>query len=166
MWKDAVMSQCEIVSGQSGFEPGTSRTRGRVESTRLQSDMDLKRRTSLLRKPSYWYTPYWCVSAPPAPCMFQNCFPHSQGWRRNLTCSSARRHSISLPRRFFENKRRARHSPRSFLAYFPNFEGTKVSLCYRHAVCIPLPINFWMPEPVFVKFDIDIMASEPISTAY
>jgi hypothetical protein len=32
-------------------------------------------------------------------------------------------------------------------------------------LCIP-PINFWMPEPIFMKLGVYIMASEPTSTAY
>jgi hypothetical protein len=36
-----------------------------------------------------------------------------------------------------------------------------VSLC----LCIP-PINFRMPEPMFIKLGIYILAPEPISTAY
>jgi hypothetical protein len=36
----------------------------------------------------------------------------------------------------------------SFLAFFP-----KVGLCVLHPVCVspPPPINFWMPEPLFMK---------------
>jgi hypothetical protein len=36
------------------------------------------------------------------------------------------------------------------------------------SVClwIPLPINFWMPEPVFMKLGTHIMAPEPIPAAY
>jgi hypothetical protein len=36
------------------------------------------------------------------------------------------------------------------------------------SVClwIPLPINFWMPEPIFMKLGIYIVVSELISTAY
>jgi hypothetical protein len=33
-------------------------------------------------------------------------------------------------------------------------------------VCESRPINFWMPEPILIKFDMHIMAPEPISTAY
>jgi hypothetical protein len=52
------------------------------------------------------------------------------------------------------------------LAYFPYFEKIKVSLCYLHAhgVSPPPPINFWMPEPNFMK--LGIMAPEPFSMAY
>jgi hypothetical protein len=32
-------------------------------------------------------------------------------------------------------------------------------------VCIPT-INFWMPEPIFMKLGMYIMAPEPIATAY
>jgi hypothetical protein len=32
-------------------------------------------------------------------------------------------------------------------------------------LCIP-PINFWIPEPIFMKLGMYIMAPEPISTAY
>jgi hypothetical protein len=40
-----------------------------------------------------------------------------------------------------------------FLAYFP-----KVRLCDLHPVCVSVcpPINFWMPESVFIKFIIYI----------
>jgi hypothetical protein len=50
----------------------------------------------------------------------------------------------------------------AFLAYFP-----KVGLCDLHAVCVPVnspppPINFWMPEPIFIKPGMYIMPPEPI----
>jgi hypothetical protein len=53
--------------------------------------------------------------------------------------------------------------------YFPYFEVIKeclwdhlsLSLC----LCIPR-INFWMPEPVFMKLDMYIMAPEVVLTAY
>jgi hypothetical protein len=51
--------------------------------------------------------------------------------------------------------------------YFPYFEKIKVGLCDLHAVCVsPLPINFSMAEPIFMKIYVYIMTSEPISTAY
>jgi hypothetical protein len=44
-----------------------------------------------------------------------------------------------------------------FLAYFP-----KVDVCNLHPVCIsPPPINLSMPEPIFMKFGMYIMATEP-----
>jgi hypothetical protein len=30
----------------------------------------------------------------------------------------------------------------------------------------PSPVNFWMPEIIFIKLGMYIMASRPISTAY
>jgi hypothetical protein len=48
----------------------------------------------------------------------------------------------------------------------------KVGLCDLHAVCVsvnpplPPPINFWMPQPIFMKLGMYIMATEPISEAY
>jgi hypothetical protein len=33
-------------------------------------------------------------------------------------------------------------------------------------ICILPPIKFWMPEPIFMKLWVHIMAPEPISTAY
>jgi hypothetical protein len=49
------------------------------------------------------------------------------------------------------------------LACFP-----KVDLCNLHAFCMSVipPIIFWMPQPVFIKLDMYIMAPEPISKAY
>jgi hypothetical protein len=40
------------------------------------------------------------------------------------------------------------------------FEKIKVGLCDHHALCIFLPINFWMPEPIFNKLGMCIMARE------
>jgi hypothetical protein len=44
----------------------------------------------------------------------------------------------------------------------------KVGLRDHHAVGVSLYpfINFWMPEPIFMKLGMYIMAPEPISTAY
>jgi hypothetical protein len=44
----------------------------------------------------------------------------------------------------------------------------KQALCYHHAVCASVyPIyNFRIPEPVFMKLGIYVMAPEPIWTAY
>jgi hypothetical protein len=54
-----------------------------------------------------------------------------------------------------------------YLAHFPYFkkilqayEITLLSVC----VCVP-PINFWMPEPIFMKLGTYITAPEPISAA-
>jgi hypothetical protein len=33
-------------------------------------------------------------------------------------------------------------------------------------VCVSPPLNFWMPEPIFIKLGMYIMATEPIWTAY
>jgi hypothetical protein len=53
------------------------------------------------------------------------------------------------------------------LAYFPYSEKIKEGLCDLHAVCEShRQINFGMPEPIFIKLGMYIMASEPISTAY
>jgi hypothetical protein len=56
-----------------------------------------------------------------------------------------------------------------FFAHFP-YLGKKESMLmwstYCLCVCESLPINFWMPEPVFIKLGMYIMAPEPISTAY
>jgi hypothetical protein len=52
---------------------------------------------------------------------------------------------------------------RTSLACFPN-----LGLCDLHAVLclwIPLPINFWIYEPIFMKLGLYIMTPEPISTA-
>jgi hypothetical protein len=56
----------------------------------------------------------------------------------------------------------------AFSAQFPYFENINVRLCDLHAVCLPVypPVNFWMPEPVFMKLRMYVMAPEPISTAY
>jgi hypothetical protein len=47
------------------------------------------------------------------------------------------------------------------LAYFPYFGKIKVGLYYHHAVClfvcVPL-FNFWMPEPIFMKPGMCILA--------
>jgi hypothetical protein len=54
------------------------------------------------------------------------------------------------------------------LAYFPYFEKNKSGLmrspCCRW-LCIPT-INFWTPEPIFMKLCIYIMTPVPISTVY
>jgi hypothetical protein len=49
------------------------------------------------------------------------------------------------------------------LAYFP-----KVDLWILHAVCASPTINFWMPEPIFMKLGvyIHITVPKPISTAH
>jgi hypothetical protein len=42
----------------------------------------------------------------------------------------------------------------SLLAYFLYFEKIKVGLRVHHAVCVSVnssPVNFWMPEPLFMK---------------
>jgi hypothetical protein len=39
-----------------------------------------------------------------------------------------------------------------------------VAVCV--CLCIPSPINFWMPEPIFMKLGTYISAPQPISTAY
>jgi hypothetical protein len=43
----------------------------------------------------------------------------------------------------------------------------KVGLCNHHAVCVSVypPINFWTPEPIFMKLGTYITAPEPIPTA-
>jgi hypothetical protein len=38
-----------------------------------------------------------------------------------------------------------------------------VFVCLR--VCVSLPVNFWTPEPIFMKLGMYITATEPISTA-
>jgi hypothetical protein len=47
------------------------------------------------------------------------------------------------------------------LAYFPCFEKIRLDVC----LCIP-PINFWMPEHMFMKLGMYIVAPELISAAY
>jgi hypothetical protein len=44
----------------------------------------------------------------------------------------------------------------------------EVGSCYPHAVCISVnsPINFWIPEQIFMKLGMYVMAPEPISTAH
>jgi hypothetical protein len=49
------------------------------------------------------------------------------------------------------------------LAYFPYFEKIKV-VSWDLQLCIP-PINFWMPEPLFMKLGMYSMVSKPLSTA-
>jgi hypothetical protein len=52
-----------------------------------------------------------------------------------------------------------------FLAYFIN-----IFLCYffplHLCVCVSHPINFWMPDLMFMKICMHIVSPEPISTAY
>jgi hypothetical protein len=59
--------------------------------------------------------------------------------------------------------RRVKDSSALFLAYF-----TKVGLCGHRAFCVSVypHINFWMPEPIFMKLGMYIMAPEPILAAY
>jgi hypothetical protein len=62
------------------------------------------------------------------------------------------------------NRWRSPSMHHSYLACFP-----KVSLCDLHAVYVSVhhpSITFWMPEPIFMKLGMNIMATEPISTAY
>jgi hypothetical protein len=55
--------------------------------------------------------------------------------------------------------------PFPFLAYFPHFEKMKVPCCL--CVCVsPLPVNFWMPEPIFMKLGMYMMTREAIRKAY
>jgi hypothetical protein len=59
----------------------------------------------------------------------------------------------------------------SLLLVFQNKESgikIKACLCDYHAVCVSVhaPINVRMPEPIFTKLGMYIMAPEPISTAY
>jgi hypothetical protein len=43
----------------------------------------------------------------------------------------------------------------------------KLGLWHSLAMCVsPHSINFWMPEPIFMKLDTYITASEPITTTY
>jgi hypothetical protein len=58
-------------------------------------------------------------------------------------------------------KKRDKYFCLNFLVYF-----LKVGLCDLNAVCESPPINFWIPEPIFMKFGMYIMASEPVLTAY
>jgi hypothetical protein len=54
-----------------------------------------------------------------------------------------------------------------FLAYFPYFEKKrKVGLCDLHAVCVSHPNSFRMPEPIFMKLGMYIMAPGSIPAAY
>jgi hypothetical protein len=54
-----------------------------------------------------------------------------------------------------------------FLADFPYFERIEVRLWDHLALCVYRPpINFWIPEPIFIKFGMYIMAPEHISKAY
>jgi hypothetical protein len=39
-------------------------------------------------------------------------------------------------------------------------------MCVYVCLYVYSPVNFWMPEPVFMKLDIYIMAPELISMAY
>jgi hypothetical protein len=53
---------------------------------------------------------------------------------------------------------------------FTLFWKVKVGLCDLHAVCVSVysypSINFWMPEPIFMKLGMYNMTPEPISVAY
>jgi hypothetical protein len=57
---------------------------------------------------------------------------------------------------------------RVFSAYFPYFEKIKVGLWDHDAVCVSVnpSINFWIPEPIFMKLCIYILTLELIWTAY
>jgi hypothetical protein len=50
-----------------------------------------------------------------------------------------------------------------FLAHFPYFEK-KIGL-WNHLPKYPAPINFWMPEPIFMELYTYIMAPNHISMA-
>jgi hypothetical protein len=49
----------------------------------------------------------------------------------------------------------------TILAYFP-----KIGFFHLHSVCISVStlINFRMPQPIFMKLGMHIMATEPVST--
>jgi hypothetical protein len=53
-----------------------------------------------------------------------------------------------------------------FLAYFSKVGFKRSPYCLCVCESHSTPINFRIPEPVFIKLDIYIMAPEPISTAY
>jgi hypothetical protein len=50
----------------------------------------------------------------------------------------------------------------NFLRPFPCFAKQKKAY---DVIMLPLPTNFQMPEPIFIKLGMYIMAHEPISTA-
>jgi hypothetical protein len=53
--------------------------------------------------------------------------------------------------------------------FFPYLKKNKSRLMWSPCclcVSVSLPINFWMPERIFMKLGMYIMAPEPISTAY
>jgi hypothetical protein len=64
------------------------------------------------------------------------------------------------------------HQSHAVLVPFPYFENIKVGLCDHRAVCDcvsaclcipPRPVNFRMPEPIYINLYMYIMAPEPIS---
>jgi hypothetical protein len=56
------------------------------------------------------------------------------------------------------------------LAYCPYLEKIEIDLGHQHALsvslCSPPPFNFRMPEPIFTKLGMYVMAPELISTAH
>jgi hypothetical protein len=57
--------------------------------------------------------------------------------------------------------------PDSSFSLLSLFWKDEVGLCELRAVClsvVPSLLNFWMPEPIFMKLGMYIMATEPIST--
>jgi hypothetical protein len=58
-----------------------------------------------------------------------------------------------------------------YLAYFHYFEKMKVDLCDLHTLCasvslwFPPPVNFWVPEQIFMKLGMYIVSLELISVA-
>jgi hypothetical protein len=56
----------------------------------------------------------------------------------------------------------------ALLAYFTYFQKTEAGLWDHQAVggSVNTPINFWMPEPIFIKLGTYVMVPEPISAAY
>jgi hypothetical protein len=56
------------------------------------------------------------------------------------------------------------------LAYLTTFEKTKVRLWYHPEVCVSVYVRLayvnWMPELIFMKISMCIMAPEHISAAY
>jgi hypothetical protein len=52
------------------------------------------------------------------------------------------------------------------VAYFPYFEKIELRLQDHHPVCVALnPTNLLIPEQIFMKLDMHIIAHEPILAA-
>jgi hypothetical protein len=96
-------------------------------------------------------------------------YPRPWIWRRRVSSETSVDFSQVI-RRYIHNHCRDNLIAYKtfFLAYFPDVD--KLKWAYANSmlsVCllIPIPIKFWMPEPIFMKLGKYIMATDPISTA-